>query len=75
MSSNPITWRDVLATSEKLSLSDQLRLITELSLRVQHALVESEPVDLLALDGVGKEVWDKIDTDAYLNQERESWQD
>jgi predicted nucleotidyltransferase len=75
MSSNPITWREVLDTSEKLPISDQLRLITELSLRVQRALVENEPVDLLTLDGVGKEVWDRVDTDAYLDQERESWQD
>lgn len=75
MSSNTITWRDVLATSEKLSISDQLRLITELSSRVRQTLVESEPMDLLTLAGVGKEVWDKVDTDTYLNQERESWQD
>ena len=75
MSSNTITWRDVLATSEKLSISDQLRLITELSLRVRQTLVEREPMDLLTLAGVGKEVWDKVDTDAYLNQERDSWQD
>jgi hypothetical protein len=75
MSTNPITWRDVLATSEKLPISDQLRLITELSLRVRQSLVESEPTDLLTLAGVGKEVWDKVDTDVYLNQERDSWGD
>ena len=75
MSTNSITWREVLATSENLSISDQLRLITELSLRVRQALIENEPVDLLTLAGVGKEVWDKVDTDAYLNQERDSWGD
>ena len=74
MSTNPVTWRDVLTTSEKLSIPDQLRLITELSLRVRQSLVESEPVDLLTLAGVGKEVWDKVDTDDYLNQERDSWE-
>jgi hypothetical protein len=75
MSSNSATWREVLATSEKLSISDQLRLITELSLHVRQILAENEPVDLLTLDGVGKEVWAKIDSDACLNQERDSWQD
>ena len=75
MSTNTLPWRDVLANSEKLSVSDQLRLITELSLRVRQALVESEPTDLLTLAGVGKEVWDKVDTDVYLNQERDSWGD
>jgi hypothetical protein len=75
MSTNSITWREVLAISENLSISDQLRLITELSLRVRQALIENEPVDLLTLAGVGKEVWDEVDTDAYLNQERDSWGD
>jgi hypothetical protein len=75
MITNSITWREVLATSENLSISDQLRLITELSLRVRQALIENEPIDLLALAGVGKEVWAKVDTDAYLNQERDSWGD
>jgi hypothetical protein len=75
MSSKPITWLEVLATSEKLSVSDQLRLITELSLRLQQTLVNNEPVDLLTLAGAGKEVWAKIDTDTYLDDERDSWQD
>jgi hypothetical protein len=75
MSTNSITWREVLAISENLSISDQLRLITELSLRVRQALIENEPVDLLTLAGVGQEVWDEVDTVASLNQERDSWGD
>jgi hypothetical protein len=74
MSSSPVTWREVLATTEKLSVSDQLRLITELSLLVRQSLAEDELVDMLTLDGVGKEVWSKVSTDDYLNQERDSWQ-
>jgi hypothetical protein len=73
MTVNPITWREVLASSEKLSVLDQLRLITELSLRLRQELVESEPVDLLTLTGVGKEVWANIEVETYLNEERDSW--
>jgi hypothetical protein len=73
MTASPTTWREVLASSEKLSVLDQLRLITELSLRLRQELVESEPVDLLTLAGVGKEVWANIDVDTYLNEERDSW--
>ncbi len=75
MSSKPITWRDVLANSEQLSVADQLRLLTELALRLRPSLAaEDESVDLLTLAGVGQEVWDKIDTENYLNEERDSWQ-
>lgn len=74
MTSNSITWREVLATSQKLSILDQLRLITELSLHLRRVFVESEPVDLLTLSGVGKEVWANLDVNTYLNEERDSWQ-
>jgi hypothetical protein len=74
MTSNSISWREVLATSQQLSIRDQLRLITELSLRLRRVLVENEPVDLLTLTGVGQEVWAKLDVETYLNEERDSWQ-
>jgi hypothetical protein len=74
MTSNSVSWREVLATSQQLSIRDQLRLITELSLRLRRVLVENEPVDLLTLTGVGQEVWANLDLDTYLNEERDSWQ-
>jgi hypothetical protein len=48
--------------------------MSELLLRMQTVVAETEPVDLLTLAGVGAEVWTKVDTNAYLNQERDSWQ-
>ena len=75
MSSKSITWRDVLANSEQLSVADQLRLLAELALRLRPSLdAVDEPVDLLTLAGVGQEVWAKVDTENYLNEERDSWQ-
>ena len=69
-----ITWREAMITVEKLPLADQLRLVSELLQRMRNTMVEDEPVDLLTLAGVGAELWAKVDTDAYLNQERDSWQ-
>jgi hypothetical protein len=68
------TWQKALAAVEELSWPDQLRLMSELLLRMQSVVAESEPVDLLTLAGVGAEVWAKVDSNAYLNQERDSWQ-
>ncbi len=31
------------------------------------------PVKWLALIGVGKEIWNGVDADAYVRKERESW--
>jgi hypothetical protein len=69
------TWHEVIAIAEKLPIPDQLRLVSELLQRMRTTIVTNEPVDLLTLAGVGAEVWTKVDTDAYLEQERDSWQD
>ncbi len=75
MTTKLINWQEALGMAEKLSWADQLRLISELLLRMQPIVIEVEPVDLLSLAGVGADVWAKVDTDTYVNQERESWQD
>jgi hypothetical protein len=74
MPTNTVNWQEVLMAVEKLSWPDQLRLVAELLLRMQQKVAANEPVDLLELAGVGAEVWIGMDTDAYLNEERDSWQ-
>jgi hypothetical protein len=74
MTTQYMNWQEVLTLVEKLSWPDQLRLISELLLRMQALVAETEPVDLLTLAGVGTEVWSNIDTSNYINQERDSWQ-
>ena len=75
MPSKSTTWQELLNTSEQLPVNDQLRLLIELASRLKPALTTSnEPVDLLTLAGLGQDVWDKIDTDTYIDQERDSWQ-
>lgn len=38
-----------------------------------HALSEPEPLSILELRGLGKELWAGIDAAAYVNAERDSW--
>ena len=52
MSITTITWQEALATVEKLSWPDQLRLVAELLLRMEQKATANEPVDLLELAGV-----------------------
>jgi hypothetical protein len=75
MASKITTLDEVLSASERLSLADQLSLISLLFERVRHELNRgNEPVDMLSLAGLGAELWQEIDVDAYLKQERASWE-
>ncbi|MCL7452223.1 MAG: hypothetical protein M8467_04150 [Anaerolineae bacterium] len=65
----------LLDMSQRLSPSDQLRLICLLSDRLRHELApDEEPVDILTTVGLGAEVWRSVDVATYLAEERASWE-
>jgi hypothetical protein len=63
-----------LDLAARLSAVDRLRLIELLILQIraqqEHA---ASSIDMLSLVGVGAELWQQIDVDAYLEQEWNSW--
>jgi hypothetical protein len=75
MVSETITLDEILGISERLSPTDQLRLISLLSERLRSEMdPKDDPVDMLSLVGLGAELWQEIDVDVYLEQERASWE-
>lgn len=69
------TLDNVLDMSKQLPRADRLRLISLLSEDLRSEIdQEEQPVDMLSLAGLGAEMWQAIDVDAYLGQERASWE-
>jgi len=76
MDSRTETLDRVLDMTRQLPKADKLRLISLLSEHLRQEMArEDGPVDMLSLAGLGAEIWQEVDVDAYLAQERESWQD
>ena len=74
MVTESISIEKVFNISQQLSLTDQLLLISWLSERVRQEVDQaSEPIDMLSLAGLGAELWQTVDVDACLEQERASW--
>ncbi len=67
-----MTVSEVLRQAKALSPLERKELLRSL-----HDLVakdDQKPTrSLLELAGLGKEVWQKIDTDAYINELRDEW--
>jgi hypothetical protein len=65
----------VLNQVQHLEPDDQLRLLEELEALVyQRVLTSEEPLhSFLELEGLGQEVWEGVDAQEYVNQERASW--
>lgn len=75
MSEKIINLDDVLDMTRQLPAEDKLRLISLLSEHVRYEMDrEREPIDMLSLVGLGAEIWQEIDIDEYLAQERVSWE-
>jgi len=75
MTAESVTLDRALVVSEQLSPANQLRLIGLLSERLR-AEVErgAARMDLLATAGLGSELWQQINVEAYLHEERASWE-
>lgn len=72
MSNN--TYIEVLRRVEELSVDEQLQLLATLADRLRYR-VEPKPLrSIMELKGLGKEIWQGIDAQEYVNQERDSWE-
>jgi hypothetical protein len=73
MSTN--TYKEALNRARQLSTDELLLLMQELTalVRQQITIKEEHLHSFLELEGLGKEVWEGIDAQEYVNQERDSW--
>ena len=63
--------------ARQLAVSEQLRLLENLTKAVRHRL-SSKPKEeltysIMELEGLGAEIWQDVDAQEYVNQERASW--
>ena len=66
-----------LTPAEQLSLIKDLLNLYEQRIKIEARRIkprEGEPLhDITELKGLGKELWEQIDVDAYIEEERNSW--
>lgn len=56
----------------ELSPEEQLRLAGELS-RLAALKGDQQRHSILDLEGLGKDVWNRVDPDTYIAEQRDSW--
>lgn len=69
-----LTYDDVVATLPTLAPDEQLNLLEVLSSVLKKAMQpEVKRHTLLELEGLGAEMWSKVNVVNYIRQERDSW--
>jgi len=67
-------YNDVLRRVQGLSPDDQLRLLEDVASLVRRKVAtQARRRSILELRGLGKEIWQDIDAQEYIDQERASW--
>jgi hypothetical protein len=66
-------YQEVLKQVQYLSPDEQFRLLEDLVALIRQRAVTKPLHSILELEGLGKEIWEDIDVDQYLQQERDSW--
>ena len=64
---------EALSRLRRLTPADQLRLLEELSALVRRQVATRAQRSILELQGLGKEIWQSIDAQEYVDRERASW--
>jgi DNA-binding HxlR family transcriptional regulator len=67
------TYQEIRRQIQTLTPDEQLRLLEELAAIVRHRIQPKPKRSILELEGLGKEIWQGIDVQEYINQERDSW--
>ena len=67
------TYREIRRQIENLTPDEQLRLLEELAAIVRQRITPKTKRSIMELEGLGKEIWQGIDAQEYVNRERDSW--
>lgn len=66
-------YREALRRAQSLTAAEQLELLEELAALVRRQVPTEAGQSILKLQGLGKAVWQGVDAQEYVDQERSSW--
>jgi hypothetical protein len=67
------TYQEIRRQIESLTLEEQMQLIEELTKIINHRQPTKIKHSIMELEGLGKKIWQGIDAQKYVEQERQSW--
>jgi len=69
------TYREVLNQAQRLTTEEQLQLLEELAALIRRqGVTRSKKHSIMELKGLGKEIWEGVDVEKYIDEERNSWE-
>ena len=67
------TYEEVLNMTRRLNLPEKLQLLEAITRMVRYQVDKAQAPSIMELEGLGAEIWQGIDAQEYVDQERDSW--
>jgi len=67
------TYEEALDRAQRLTPDEQLRLLEDLVAIVRRRVMARPKHRITEFKGLGKELWQGIDVEKYIDEERDSW--
>ena len=64
----------ILNQVRRLTPEEQLKLIEDIITVVRHRVTASKLHSVMEFKGMGKELWEGVDVEKYIDDERNSWE-
>jgi hypothetical protein len=68
-----VSYNRVISEIKELSMTDQLRLLEEMVGLIRRRTTSDQSRSILELRGKGKQIWQGINVQKYIDEERASW--
>lgn len=68
-----VNYNHVISEIKELNLADQLRLLEDVAGLIRKKTTSKQSRSIMELQGKGKQLWNKLDTKKYIDEERSSW--
>ncbi len=64
----------IYAEISSLTVTEKMAILSKLISEVSSVIVKNEGQDVYSLKGLGKEIWNGMDAQEYVDAERASWE-
>lgn len=64
---------DILYQVQSLTPDEKLQLLADIAVMLSQQVIARPKHSILELEGLGKEIWEGIDAQEYVDQERNAW--
>jgi len=64
---------EILGLIQLLTPDEQLQLLADIAAMLRQRVTVEPKHSIMELEGLGKEIWQDVDVEKYIEEERNSW--